>query len=256
MNSNERMAAMTAKDEMAQLHQEAMIRFSVQSSVRTNRAHKPVFQDTELGKTYLQLMNFSYAYAAEVNTRLYDTIKRSVTFSPPGKRYSLYDRLRMLGPVVIGALSILAYRGLLELKDLLYPTEASQKRKKDPEFLKWLNAISYAGLLGPKFEAAMKTLKREQAPGGPTGQSVVNLGRSVVSAIESSAEGKDMSNSKRSLAKATVPIAKGALVAGASAINPVLGAIAVQATNFPQVTGKMVPDKTKGALTPDDFKPK
>jgi hypothetical protein len=256
MNSNERMAAMTAKDEMALLHQEAMIRFSVQSSVRTNRAHKPVFQDTELGKTYLQLMNFSYAYAAEVNTRLYDTIKRSVTFSPPGKRYSLYDRLRMLGPVVIGALSILAYRGLLELKDLLYPTEASQKRKKDPEFLKWLNAISYAGLLGPKFEAAMKTLKREQAPGGPTGQSVVNLGRSVVSAIESVVEGKDMSNSKRSLAKATVPIAKGALVAGASAVSPVLGAVAVQATNFPQVTGKMVPDKTKGALTPDDFKPK
>ena len=249
-----RKAMMLGSDKMAKLHQEAMVRFSMQSSVRSNRAHKPEFQDSALGKTYLQLMNFSYSYAAEVNSRMYNMTKQAFAFSPDGKNYSMYDRMRMLGPVAGGMLSILAYRGLLELKDLLYPSESSEKRKKDPEIVKWLNATSYAGLLGPKFEQAMKSIKRDQAIGGPVGQMSVNVARAGKSVFEAAAEGKDMSSAKKSIAKASVPVLKGGIVAGSSAIHPALGTVAAQATNAPAFTNAIVPQDGKkqgGGLTPD-----
>ena len=251
-----RMKMMTEDGEMAEFHREAMVRFSMQSSVRTNRAHKPVFQDDNLGKTVLQLMNFSYSYAAEVNSRMYNMSKQAFWKSPEGKDYGLYDRLRMMGPAAGGMLSILAYRGLLELKDLIYPSEASAQRAKDPEAVKWANATSYAGLLGPKFEQIMKAVKRDQAPGGPTGQMAVNAGRAAKNVFESLAEGKDMSGAQRSAAKAAIPVVKGAVVTGTSAINPILGGIATQVTNMPQVMDQMIPGKVKGSLTPDDFKPR
>jgi hypothetical protein len=253
---SEAMALMLGQDEMARLHQEAMVRFSMQSSVRSNRAHKPEFQDNPLGKAFLQLMNFSYSYAAEVNSRMYDMAKQSLAFSPEGKNYTAYDRIRMMGPVAGGLLSILAYRGLLELKDLLYPSESSKQRAKDPEVVKWVNATSYAGLLGPKFEQMVKSIKRDQAVGGPVGQMAVNVGRAGKSVLESAAEGKDMSAAKKSIAKASVPLLKGGIVAGASAINPALGTVATQATNAPAFTNAIVPQdgKKSGGLTPDVFR--
>ena len=253
---SEAMALMLGQDEMAKLHQEAMVRFSMQSSVRSNRAHKPEFQDNPLGKAFLQLMNFSYSYAAEVNSRMYDMAKQSLAFSPEGKNYTAYDRIRMMGPVAGGLLSILAYRGLLELKDLLYPSESSKQRAKDPEVVKWVNATSYAGLLGPKFEQMVKSIKRDQAVGGPVGQMAVNVGRAGKSVLESAAEGKDMSAAKKSIAKASVPLLKGGIVAGASAINPALGTVATQATNAPAFTNAIVPQdgKKSGGLTPDVFR--
>lgn len=240
----ERKAMMMGNDPMAELHREAMIRFSMQSSVRSSRAHKPVFQDTELGKTVLQLMNFSYSYAAEVNSRMYNMSKQAFMASPDGKNYSMYDRMRMLGPVAGGLLSILAYRGLLELKDLLYPSESSRQRAKDPELVKWTNATSYAGLLGPKFEQVMKAVKRDQAPGGPAGQMMVNLGRAAKSTIESAAEGKDMSAAQRSGAKALIPVLKGAAVASSAAAHPALGAVVTQATNSPMFRDALTPGKS------------
>lgn len=225
------MAKMTENSEMARLHREAMTRFSYQSSVRSSRAHRPVFQDDLFGKTLLQLMNFSYSYAAEVNSRVYDMAKQGVTASPEGKDYNAADRVRLLGPAAGAIFAIAAYRGLLELKDLLYPTESTEKRAKDPAALKWANAASYAGVFGPKIEQAMKYIKRDQVPGGPAGQVVRNVGRAATSALDAIAEGDDFSSAKKQAVKAAIPVIKGGIVAGASAANPVLGAAAVQATN-------------------------
>ena len=231
MNDIDRMKAMTENSDMAKLHQEAMVRFSYQSSVRSNRAHKPVFQDDLFGKTVLQLMNFSYSFAAEVNSRLFSMTKQAFTASPEGKNYSIGDRVRMAAPVMSGFLAIVAYKMLFDLKDELYPTEGTEKRKKDPAFLKWVNATSYAGFLGPKAEQLIKIIKRDQAPGGPVGQSLVNVARAATTGAEALAQGKDMGTAKRQAAKAAIPIIKGGLNAGASAVNPIFGAITTQATN-------------------------
>jgi len=230
-NGVDRMKAMTDNSDMAKLHQEAMIRFSYQSSVRSNRAHKPVFQDDLFGKTVLQLMNFSYSFAAEVNSRMFSMTKQAFSSSPDGKNYSIGDRIRMASPVMSGLLAVIAYKMLFSLKDELYPTEGTERRKKDPEFLKWVNATSYAGFLGPKAEQLIKIVKRDQAPGGPVGQSLVNVVRAATTGVEAAVQGKDMSGAKRQAAKAAIPIIKGSINAGASAINPIAGAFATQATN-------------------------
>lgn len=254
------MAKMTENSEMAALHREAMTRFSYQSSVRSSRAHRPVFQDDMFGKTLLQLMNFSYSYAAEVNSRVYDMAKQGVMPSPDGKQYNAADRVRLLGPAAGALFAIAAYRGLLELKDLLYPTESTEKRAKDPAVLKWANAASYAGVFGPKIEQAMKYIKRDQVPGGPAGQIVRNAGRAATSALDAVAEGKDFSTAGKQAVKAAIPLIKGGVVAGASAANPVLGAAAVQATNTTGWANKLSnaaegdKDKGKGGgYTPKNY---
>lgn len=261
MNDVDKMKAMTENSEMAKMHQEAMVRFSYQSSVRSNRAHKPVFQDDLFGKTVLQLMNFSYSFAAEVNSRLFSMTKQAFSFSPEGKNYAIGDRLRMAAPVMSGFLAIVAYKMLFSLKDELYPTEGTERRKKDPEFLKWVNATSYAGFLGPKAEQLIKIIKRDQAPGGPVGQSLVNVARAATTGIESAVQGKDMGTAKRQAAKAAVPVIKGTLNAGASAINPILGAFTTQATNTTgwanELTEEDKPKKGIGdALFAKPIKPK
>lgn len=252
------MARMTENSEMALLHREAMTRFSYQSSVRSSRAHRPVFQDNALGKTLLQLMNFSYSYAAEVNSRVYDMAVQSVKSSPEGKDYNMADRVRLLGPAVGALFAVAAYRGLLELKDLLYPSEGSEKRAKDPQVVKWANAASYAGVFGPKFEQAMKYIKRDQVPGGPVGQIARNVGRAGATALDSIAEGKDMGAAGKQAVKAAIPLVKGGVVAGASAASPVLGAAAVQATNTTgwsnALTDAAGADKGKGQ--PKGYAPK
>lgn len=242
------MKLMTDNSEMALLHREAMTRFSMQSSVRSNRAHRPAFQDDLLGKTLLQLMNFSYSYAAEVNTRVYDMAKQSVASSPEGKDYNVADRIRLAGPALGAAFAVAAYRGLLELKDLLYPTEYTEKRANEPAAVKWMNAASYAGVFGPKIEQAMKYVKRDQAPGGPAAQIARNAGRAAAAAVEAMGEGGDFSPAKKQATKAAIPLIKGGIVATASAINPVLGAGAVQATNMTRWSNSMAnPEDNKKA---------
>lgn len=247
-NDIDKMKAMTDRSEdndLAKMHQEAMVRFSYQSSVRSNRAHKPIFQDDLFGKTVLQLMNFSYSFAAEVNTRIFSMTKQAFMPSPDGKNYNLADRARMAAPLLSGFMAIVAYKMLFSMKDELYPTEGTEKRKKDPEFLKWVNATSYAGFLGPKVEQLIKIIKRDQAPGGPVGQSLVNVARAATTAAESLAQGKDMTAARRQASKAAIPIIKGSLNAGASAINPILGAVTTQATNTTGWANEFTKDETK-----------
>ena len=246
LNDVDRMKAMTENSDMAKLHQEAMVRFSYQSSVRSNRAHKPIFQDDLFGKTVLQLMNFSYSFAAEVNSRLFSMTKQAFMPSPQGKNYNLADRARMAAPIMSGVLSIIAYKMLFSLKDELYPTEGTERRKRDPEMLKWINATSYAGFLGPKVEQMIKLVKRDQAPGGPVGQSLVNVARAATTAVESTVQGKDMAGAKRQAAKASIPVIKGAAVAGTSAINPILGALTTQAVNTTGWANELTEDDSKG----------
>jgi hypothetical protein len=103
----------------------------------------------------------------------------------------------------------------------------------------------------------MKSIKRDQAVGGPVGQMSVNVARAGKSVFESLAEGKDMSAAKKSVAKASVPVLKGGIVAGTAAIHPALGTVAAQATNAPAFTNAIVPQDGKkqgGGLTPDTFR--
>ena len=226
-----RMRMLTSGGKMSKMFETAITKFSLQSSVRSNRAHKPVFQDGPIGKTLFQLMSYSYSYAADVNSRTYSYARSALKSAPAGKSYTVGDRIRFMAPLMMVPLSIIAYRALFALKDELYPTEFSEKHKDDPAWTKWLNATSYAGAFGPKVEMATKYVMRDQPPGGPLGQAVVGAARAAKTAVVNAVEGKPQDNAIRQAKKASVSPIKAATVIGATAVHPAAGTIASQVAN-------------------------
>jgi hypothetical protein len=227
-----RMAMMTDGSEMARLYEEAQIRFSHQSAVRANRAHKPVFQDAVLGRLALQLMSFSYSYYSEVTDRMYRMASRAVTT----KDMPAIQRISMMLPLMLSPLTVVAMGALFESKDYLFPTESSEKRKKDHWIYKLFNAASFAGMFGPKLEMATKYIARDQPPGGVAGQTLVGAGRVGKKAIELSMDdnktpAQKEAALKQAAARAAIAPIKGAAVIAGSALHPAAGAAAVALTN-------------------------
>ena len=248
-----RMRMLTSGGKMAKLFETALTKFSLQSSVRASRAHKPTFQDGPIGKTLFQLMSYSYSYAAEVNSRTYSYAKSALKSAPAGKSYTVGDRIRFMAPLMMVPLGIIAYRALFALKDELYPTEYSKKHENDPSWTKWLNASSYAGAFGPKVEMATKYVMRDQPPGGPLGQTVVGAARAAKTGITNAVEGKPQDNAIRQAAKASVPAIKAAGVIGATAAHPAAGTIASQLANSTGWSNAMTEsDKTEAKKKPKE----
>lgn len=227
-----RMAMLTDGSEMARLYEEAQLRFSHQAAVRANRAHKPIFQDAVLGRLALQLMSYSYSYFSEVTDRMYRMAYRAITT----KDMPAIQRINMMLPVMLAPLTVAAMGALFESKDYLFPTESSEKRKKDHWIYKLLNAASFAGMFGPKIEMAMKYVARDQPPGGVAGQTIVAGGRVAKKGVELALDDtktdaeKEAALKKAAARAAIAPIKAGAVTLG-SAIHPAVGAVAVAATN-------------------------
>lgn len=227
-----RMAMLTDGSEMARLYEEAQIRFSHQSAVRANRAHKPVFQDAVLGRLALQLMSFSYSYFSEVTDRMYRMARRAITTN----NMPAIQRINMMLPLMLSPLTVVAMGALFESKDYLFPTESSEKRKKDHWIYKLFNASSFAGMFGPKLEMATKYIARDQPPGGIAGQTAVGVGRVGKKAIELAMDdtktpAQKEAALKKAAARAAIAPIKGSAVIAGSALHPAAGAVAVAATN-------------------------
>jgi hypothetical protein len=228
----QRMDMMTDGSPMSKLYEEAQVRFTNQSAVRANRAHRPVFQDNLMGKMFLQLQSFAYSYAAEANSRIYDNLKRSAVSGD----YTMADRMRLIAPAMMMPLAIAAFAGMFKLRRELYPTEATLKHENDPWWAQFTDAASYAGVFGPKVEQAMKFVMRDQPPGGIVGQHGINTARAA-KGYATAAIGPDekydkaMASANKAAVKAAIPPVKGAVVAGAAAINPLLGTAASMLAN-------------------------
>jgi hypothetical protein len=230
--ADQRFAIMTDGSPMSKLYEEAQVRFTNQTAVRANRAHRPVFQDNLMGKMFLQLQSFSYSYAAEANSRIYDNLKRSASTGD----YTAVDRVRLIAPALMLPFAIVAFGAMFKLRRELYPTEASIKHENDPWWAKFLDAASYAGVFGPKIEQAMKFVMRDQPPGGVTGQHAINAARAV-KGYATAAIGPDekydkaMASANKAAVKAVIPPLKGVAVAGASLANPTLGTVVQMGMN-------------------------
>jgi hypothetical protein len=248
-----RMRALTSGGKMSKLFEQAITKFSMQASIRANRAHKPVFQDGPIGKTLFQLMSYSYSYAAEVNSRTYSYAKSALKSAPAGKSYTVGDRIRFMAPLMMVPMGVIAFRAMFALKDEMYPTEYSEKHKNDPWYTKWLNATSFAGVFGPKVEMATKYVMRDQPPGGPAGQLAVGTARAAKTAVSNVIEGKPQDNAQRQAAKAAVPAIKAGAVIGATAVHPAAGTIASQLANSTGWSNEMTaPDKTEADKKKED----
>lgn len=252
LNDARRMNALTNGSKMSKLFETAITKFSMQSSVRANRAHKPVFQDGAVGKTMFQLMSYSYAYAAEVNSRTYDYAMSALKSAPAGKSYSVGDRIRFIAPLMMMPLSIVAFRAMFWAKDELYPTEYSKEHANDPWWMKWLNAASFAGGFGPKVEMATKFVLRDQPPGGPAGQLAVGSARVAKDAISNTLQGKPQDATQRKALKTSVPAIKAAATIGATAVHPAAGAVASQVANSTFWSNAMTEKPPKATKGPKD----
>jgi len=262
INPRQRMALMTDGSPMSKLYEEAQVRFTNQTAVRSNRAHRPVFQDNLMGKMFLQLQSFSYSYAAEANSRIYDNLKRSASSGD----YTAADRMRLIAPALMLPFAILAFGAMFKLRRELYPTEASIKHDDDPWWAKLMDAASYAGVFGPKVEQAMKFVMRDQPPGGVVGQHTINAARAA-KGYATAAIGPDekydkaMAAANKAAVKAAIPPVKGAIVAGASAINPTLGTAASMFVNDTTLSNAAIeatqpekPDKKREPKNPYTYR--
>jgi hypothetical protein len=229
---SQRMAMITEGSEMSQLYEEAQVRFTHQSAVRSNRAHRPVMQDNLMGKMFLQLQSFSYSYAAEANSRIYDNAKRAATSGDA----TFADRIRLIAPLLMAPFAIAAFAAMFALRKKLFPTEATKKHENDPWWATLADAASYAGVFGPKVEQSMKYVMRDQPPGGIVGQEGIGAARTVKAygsamLADESKKPAAYAAANKAAVRTAIPPVKGALVAGAAAINPTLGTAASMFAN-------------------------
>jgi hypothetical protein len=258
----QRMDMMTDGSPMSKLYEEAQVRFTNQSAVRANRAHRPVFQDNLMGKMFLQLQSFAYSYAAEANSRIYDNLKRGAASGD----YTMADRMRLIAPAMMMPLAIAAFAGMFKLRRELYPTEATLKHENDPWWAQFTDAASYAGVFGPKVEQAMKFVMRDQPPGGIVGQHAINTARAA-KGYATAAIGPDekydkaMASANKAAVKAAIPPVKGAVVAGAAAINPLVGTAASMLANDTTLSNQAIeatqpepPDKKRESKNPYNYR--
>lgn len=169
----------SGNDPWAVRYREALGTFSRQSSVKPSRATKPTFQDEGLGRMFLQLKGFSYDFEQSINLRRWGLMKEAVT----GKNWGLYDRAVMAGPLLGMPLTVAATAGKFALMNMLYPSEGSERRKREPVAMKGLDAASYEGVFGPFFEALFKTQRQQTPMGGAVGQVVMDVSKAGVNAV-------------------------------------------------------------------------
>jgi len=262
MPRSQRLAAMTDGSDMSKLYEEAQVRFTNQAAIRANRAHRPVFQDNIFGKMFLQLQSFSYSYAAEANSRIYDNAKRAISSGD----YTLADRLRLAAPTMMLPLAAIAFSAMFKLRRELFPTEATVKHENDPWWAQFTDAASYAGIFGPKVEQAIKFIARDQPPGGIPGQHAINVGRAGKKYLEASMADEEkqpraMAAANKAAVKAAIPPIKGAAVAGAAAIHPIAGAAMSMAMNDTTLSNMAIeatqpesPDKKREPKNPYNYR--
>ena len=239
-------AKMFSSDPMAGLYRQAVAMMSTGMAIQSDRALKPEFQDQAIGKQLLQLQNFNYAFGSVINNRAWSLVKESVN---PAVKRAVLDRMRFGVPALVtAALSTAAFFGLKQLYSMLFPSEGWDERKKKSDEEKWLDALSYAGWLGPKFESVYKTIRRGQAPGGPTVSTVVEGAKTVGDYLS-----KDTVSADRRMAKLGFNMGvKPAVVGTAAAIGgpvgiagTIAGTMSGPRDTFVDEVGGKKPDKGK-----------
>ena len=241
-------AKVFGSDPMAGYYRQAIGMMSNGMAIQSNRSTKPEFQDNAIGKQLLQLQNFNYSFGSVINNRAWSMVKESVN---PAVKRAILDRIRFGVPAIVtAALSTAAFYGLKELYSLLFPSEGWDERKKKSDEEKALDALSYAGWLGPKFESVYKIVRRGQVPGGPTVTAVVEGAKTIGDYASKDTVSADRRMAKLGWNMGVKPVGVGV----ASAIGGPVGIAGTIAGNmsgprdaFVDEVGGKKPDKGKGS---------
>ena len=240
-------AKIMSNDPMAGLYRQALARMSEGMAVQSSRALKPEFQDHAIGKQLLQLQNFNYAFGSVMNNRMWGIAKAAIT---PGKDRTAFDRIRYgVAAAVTAALSTAAFYGLKELYSYLFPSDGWDERKKKSDEEKALDALSYAGWLGPKFESVYKTIRRGQAPGGPFVSAIVEGAKTVGDYFSNDTASADRRMAKLGWNMGVKPVMVGTASAMGGPVGiagTIAGTMSGPRDSFVDQLAGPKPDKSKG----------
>jgi len=225
MSDSDYEAAIMSNERQAIIYRQALQRTSTGMAISTDASMKTEGSDTIFGKMLMQLMNYSYAYSQLVKDRMYDSALGAFKRSTPAEQISGMDRVKYMMPMVAGGtMTVIASIATKALVASMFPSDSGDEwMEKDP-MIQVLDAASYAGMFGKKFEYLSRMVIREQVPMGPIPEAA---GKAVIAA--SSAIKKE-GDSDRANYNALKSVQRTGLnpvvVGGASAFNPVAGGVA------------------------------
>jgi len=186
---------------------------------------KTEVSDSIFGKMLMQLMNYSYAYSQLVKDRMYDSALGVFKKSTPQEQIKALDRVKYAMPLLAGGtMTVIASMASKLLISSLFPSDAGDDWLEKDEGLQLLDASSYAGMFGKKFEYLSRMVIRKQVPMGPIPEAA---GKAVIAAATAIDKGGDSDRANYNAAKAIQRTGLNpVVVGGASAINPALGTAA------------------------------
>jgi len=138
--------AINVNGEMGQFYRTAVMRFVSQVIMGPTGSNKPRMATHPYFGLFYQLTGFLYAFQVNVvNRSVRGTFK---ALNPKGK-LNAADRLRMLAPLSLLSLAVLAQVPLVDLRDWMLDNPARDpKKKKRTDASKWWLATSRSGALG------------------------------------------------------------------------------------------------------------
>ena len=219
MNDADYQAAVLGGSREAALYRQALQRTSTGLAINTDASMKIAGSNNIFGRLLMQLMNYSYAYANLVKDRMYDTALKAIN---PMAQITALDRVKYAMPLMAGGvMTTAASIATKAFVASIFPSDSGDDWLEKEDELKVLDAASYAGMFGKKFEYAMRWFSRGQLPGGPIPEAIGRVGNA---AYKAAAKAGDSDAANYNAAKAAKDIIlKPAAVGTASAINPVLG---------------------------------
>jgi hypothetical protein len=223
MNDADYEAAVMGNSREAAMYRQALQRTSTGLAISTDASMKTEGSDSIWGKMLMQLMNYSYAYSQLVKDRMYDSALGAFKRSTPAEQITALDRVRYLMPLVAGgSMTVIASMATKMLVASIFPSDSGDEwMEKDPE-IQVLDAASYAGMFGKKFEYLSRILVRKQLPMGPIPEAA---GKALVAAGTALEKGGDSDRANYNALKSVQRTGLNpVVVGGASAVNPVLGA--------------------------------
>jgi hypothetical protein len=218
-------AAVMGNSREAAMYRQALQRTSTGLAISTDASMKTEGSDSIWGKMLMQLMNYSYAYSQLVKDRMYDSALGAFKRSTPTEQINAMDRVKYLMPLVAGgAMTVAASMATKMLVSSLFPSDSGDEwMEKDPT-IQVLDAASYAGMFGKKFEYLSRIVVREQVPMGPIPEAAGKAAIAATAAIKKGGESDRANyNALKAVQRTGVnPV----VVGGASAFSPVAGAVA------------------------------
>jgi GNAT superfamily N-acetyltransferase len=225
MNDADYMAAVTGGSQEAILYRQALQRTSTGMAISSDPSMKTEGSDSIFGKMLMQLMNYSYAYSQLVKDHMYDSALGVFKKSTPQEQIKAMDRLKYAMPLLAGgAMTTVASLATKLLVTSMFPSDSGDDWLENEDEMKVLDAASYAGMFGKKFEYLSRMVIRKQVPMGPIpeagGKGVIALATAVQKQGDSD---RANYNALKSVQRTGItPLVVGA----ASAANPAFGTYA------------------------------